>query len=679
MKLAYISLCGFRGYRKPVRIDFSESFTILDGRNGVGKSTIFDAVEFALTGTLDKYSDAKADGETVADYIWWNGGSPTPETHYVEVGFEDGDGIVTLRRTRLDTPSEDDLQALTSRLCDRAAMPKSPLQQLCASSIIRDEHISAMSLDLSEVERYARLRDALGAADAGDWLDRGSKLVNAARKRVQAAASEAEAANREAASASKRIDEIRASLQDEGVLSAAADRLRALVGSAAPADRLAEPVREWLAATAGTLRCLSELAQARDHIAQLRRSLPDIEVAFDAAAVGVFRAEAELAQRSERAPPLIGSGSLEQRAAALVALISAGRSVGLQDGCCPLCGTTHTEASFTTGVEDAAARAQRLSSDTAAAAEQEQELARAGAALAGARARLVEQRKLHEEAAHAIAEYDRRAASVGLLAAADTTAIRARQAEVSQTLTAAEADLRILETLRLNEALARASAAKTTADAVYAEAERRLGLARRAERHAQALHDAARRAAGETLDRRLEQALPLITELYQRLRPHPFWATIGYKLRGDVKKFLRLQVGDELNPQFLFSSGQRRATGLSFLLAVNLSLAWSRWRTILLDDPVQHVDDFRSIHLAEVMAQLTASGRQIICAVEDAALADLLCRRLPAPAGVKGRRITLGPDADGAMAKQRDELLPPLPQLALLPPASRITVSLPPL
>jgi len=671
VKLAYISLCGFRGYRKPVRIEFSESFTILDGRNGVGKSTIFDAVEFALTGTLDKYSDAKADGETVADYIWWNGGSPTPDAHYVEVGFEDVDGIVTLRRTRLEAPSEGDLEALTFRLCDRATMPKSPLNQLCASSIIRDEHISAMSLDLSEAERYARLREALGATDAGDWLDRGSKLLSAARKRVQAAAVEADAANKDAASATKRIDEVRASLQDEAVLSAAAGRLRALVGTAVPLDRLAEPVREWMAATAGALRGLSDLAQARDHIAHLRRGLPSIEAAVADAAVDVARAETEFARQAERPPSPIGSSSLEQRAAALVALISAGRAVGRQDGCCPLCGTTHSEESFTTGMDDAAVRAQGLSRDAAVAAEQEQGLARAGTALAAARAKLAEQRKLLEEARHAIAEYAQRAAAVGLLAAADMTTIRARQAEVSQTLTAAESDLRIIDTLRLNEALVRATAAKTTADTAYADAERRLGLARKAERHAQALHDAARRAAGETLDRRLEQALPLITELYQRLRPHPVWATIGYKLRGDVRKFLRLHVGDELNPQFLFSSGQRRATGLAFLLAVNLSLAWSRWRTILLDDPVQHVDDFRSIHLAEVMAQLTASGRQIICAVEDAALADLLCRRLPAPAGARGRRITLGTDADGALAKQRDELLPPLPQLALLPPASK--------
>src|SRR3546814_3813312 len=64
MKLAYVDLCGFRGYRKRMRLDFAEDFTILDGRNGVGQSTIFDAVEFALTGHLSKYKDAKADVET---------------------------------------------------------------------------------------------------------------------------------------------------------------------------------------------------------------------------------------------------------------------------------------------------------------------------------------------------------------------------------------------------------------------------------------------------------------------------------------------------------------------------------------------------------------------------------------------------------------------------------------
>ena len=89
-------LCGFRGYHKRLRIEFPDGFTVIDGRNGVGKSTIFDAVEFGLTGTITKYGDATADRETIADYIWWTGEGPPPEERYVEVGFHDGNDLLRL-------------------------------------------------------------------------------------------------------------------------------------------------------------------------------------------------------------------------------------------------------------------------------------------------------------------------------------------------------------------------------------------------------------------------------------------------------------------------------------------------------------------------------------------------------------------------------------------------------
>ena len=73
MRLSFVEISGFRGYRSPVRIDFAEDFTIIDGRNGVGKSTIFDAIEFVLTGDLSKYRESKALQESISDYIWWVG------------------------------------------------------------------------------------------------------------------------------------------------------------------------------------------------------------------------------------------------------------------------------------------------------------------------------------------------------------------------------------------------------------------------------------------------------------------------------------------------------------------------------------------------------------------------------------------------------------------------------
>jgi chromosome segregation protein len=151
-----------------------------------------------------------------------------------------------------------------------------------------------------------------------------------------------------------------------------------------------------------------------------------------------------------------------------------------------------------------------------------------------------------------------------------------------------------------------------------------------------------------------------MAELYKRMRPHPIWQDIEYSIRGDVRRFLKLQVGDQINPQFVFSSGQRRATGLAFLLSLNLSIVWSKWESILLDDPVQHVDDYRTVNLAEVLSHICASGRQIICAVEDGALADLMCRRLPNFTHDSGKRLTLGTAPDGALAIVSERFIPQL-------------------
>jgi DNA repair ATPase RecN len=187
VKLAFLDLCGFRGYRKPIRIEFAEGFTIIDGHNGVGKSTIFDAIEFALTGTLSKYSDAKAGGETVADYLWWTGEGPVPMDRYVEVGFRDEDEEVSIRRTQFADPNPTILEKLAARLCDTRLVPVAPLRQLCAIAIIRDEHITSLSLDLKEADRYALLREALGANDADAWIVRGARLVSLAKQRTAAA------------------------------------------------------------------------------------------------------------------------------------------------------------------------------------------------------------------------------------------------------------------------------------------------------------------------------------------------------------------------------------------------------------------------------------------------------------------------------------------------------------
>lgn len=666
MKLAYVDLCGFRGYRKPLRIDFANGFTIVDGRNGAGKSTIFDAVEFALTGTISKYGDAKADRETVADYIWWSGEGPRPTARYVEIAFGDGDSVYAVRRTEFGKVDPRALNTILELLCDTKTSPKEPLPQLCTTSIIRDELISALSLDLKEADRYSLLLEAIGATDADKWIERGSKLLSAAKRRVEAAEREVEIAAEEMAAATLRVDEIRAGLYEETTVAAAAARLQSFTGSTAVPDQLVEPTRAAIAEKLRQLEQLASLGTEWQNAYRTRKRVPELEHAISTARETKANADAVLAGFAARDEVAVSSAKLAQQARDIAALVALGRKIGLHEGQCPLCANPQTDSEFVRGLAVAENYAKQLDAHAVEEADHERAKEVAIEAATAAQVELERYELSLRSSQSSMKEFESLMVVAGLSPNAGVDELFERQQALSAELDAAREDLRIIETLKLNTALEKSIHEEAEAKITYTRAEGRLGLARRAEGRAQTLQDATRRSAGETLNQRLERVLPLMAELYRRLRPHPVWGDIDYKIRGDVRRFLKLQVGNELNPQFIFSSGQRRATGLAFLISVNLSLAWSRWRTLLLDDPVQHIDDFRSIQLAEVLAQLSASGRQIICAVEDAALADLLCRRLPVEGERKGKRVTLGADSEGALAKLNEQDLAPLPQQALV-------------
>lgn len=339
---------------------------------------------------------------------------------------------------------------------------------------------------------------------------------------------------------------------------------------------------------------------------------------------------------------------------------SLGTRVGLIEHSCPLCAADHDATSFAAGLAKAAETIERMDRQ---ASELAAEATKRRVAIADADKKIAEAQK---SLATLVDRTDRQRRAldtrrlllggVGLSPDASKAEVLNTRDAVTAELEAARHALRVLSTISQNRQLETGVAQAEEARTRLARAQDRAGRARRAEAIASALHDAARRAGSETLDLRLDRVLPLMTELYGRLRPHPVWQDIEYSIRGDLRRFLSLQVGDGLNPQFLFSSGQRRATGLAFLLSINLSLAWSRWRSILLDDPVQHVDDFRTVNLAEVLAQLVAGGRQVVVAVENAALAELLARRMPVLGAGEASRLTigLGPKASSAIVDRRD-------------------------
>jgi len=71
LKIAFVELAGFRGFRDTTRVEFAPGFVVLTGRNGAGKSTVLDAIDFALSGSIEKFSGKHAKGGGLDKHIWW--------------------------------------------------------------------------------------------------------------------------------------------------------------------------------------------------------------------------------------------------------------------------------------------------------------------------------------------------------------------------------------------------------------------------------------------------------------------------------------------------------------------------------------------------------------------------------------------------------------------------------
>ncbi|HGM6729194.1 TPA: AAA family ATPase [Stenotrophomonas maltophilia] len=676
MRLDFIEVCGFRGFRDLVRINFGRGFTVITGRNGVGKSTLCDAVEFAITGSIDKYTFEKAAKESLSDYLWWRGDG-VPNAHYVTASFVDDSGKpFTITRTR-ERGSDRSPQEIQAALC-RGSVPDDALRQLTRTSIIRDEWIAALSLDLTETERFDLVRSALGALEGSEAGSRAKEVVTAAEAARSKEEAAYEAARSRLADRLTQQSETQAALSRSGDVSSALQVIAAAVPDA-PTELTARLATGRNALATGRAR-FGRMGEAL----QLGREVAAVQAIYNAPEAVANREAAsaahEVAQRehddaqqvvSEAEQRLLREEEMDAMAASLSLLVEHGERVGLHDDHCPLCAAHRTSAEFAAGLAAARRRITSLASGVqaardalASAEEKERQLSLTlQIATAAVQAHEGELRRLrHQEDAH-VEFYSQWGLDYRFIQ--DPDGLEQAISQERDWLIDLERALLVLEA---SQAVSRMSSIESNILALRAEIEKlaqAVSQSQDAVTAAREIERSIRRVSAEIIDERLAQISPLLNELYQRLRPHADWRTIDYSIRGDVRRFLSLKVGDGLNPQFVFSSGQRRAAGLAFLLSVHLARAWTPLRSLLLDDPVQHIDDFRALHLVEVLAALRLDGRQIICAVEDSALADLLCRRLVSTSTEGGRRLDIDLGPLGATSVVTDQEINPMPASVL--------------
>ena len=672
MRLAFIEIAGFRGFKEKARFDLPAGFAVLTGRNGVGKSTVLDAVDFVLTGTINKYVVTDAKGGGLDEHLWWVG-EGTAENHYVTIGFVDNDGrlfVVTRSRERGLDPAVEEIE---DKLCEENSRVQNWAETLIRTSLIRDETIAALSLDLPEQARFNAVRAAIGGLTGADHTERTADLVRAttavkAEQELRLGASQAELGR-----ALSSLTEARSVADRQTDIGVAEQIINALVPdlAAVQVDR-SGMIRRQIADRKRSMASLDEAVALAERLEAERLYFESDAAKAEIVSVNATHASAKKAKeeadekRAQAERVEAAERESDTFASHMIALLGHGEAIGLQDGHCPLCNAARSSEEFADAIS--AART-RLSTRGARVAQASAALETALVAVRQKDAELsIAQRQLETVAARQAKlsdETERVARLFGQagLAVSPSQPQQARELLLRRRNETAQLEqaLFILEGSSAHDRVMTLEARVSQLRAQVEDDTSKLTAAERAVETAKQIDAGVKDVANQILMEQFHTVMPLLKELYQRIRPHMDWREIEMDFGGRIRASLNLTVGDGRNPQFVFSSGQRRAAGIAFLLAIHLSRPWCRFRSVLLDDPVQHIDDFRALNLVEVLSAVRRTGRQVIVAVEDPALADVLCRRLRSTTSEAGRRFELVTSANGSAAIAQQTDIYPLP------------------
>ena len=681
MILSYLRVEGFRGIKNRLDIEFPPGFAIICGRNGSGKSTICDAIEFGISGSIKQGILHTERGETIKNYIWWCGKNRA-EYNYVEVGIEDETGnIHKFIQSKGDRYFNNE-QKLRELLCHPEYSVSDALLQLCRTAIIRDEEIPQLSLELKETDRFDFARNAIGIGSFGEFEQRANDLYKYIKAKTANIERNYDQVRSRISELTIRISEIKADALGLEDLQKAEINIRLIleISDEIRNTNLIEMATRRLAELNIRINSLIRINKIIDEISSRQKEIKStgFNVKYSNLKNRAEKIQKELeSNKSElrKIESLIDeSQETEPQTISLAQLYEHGKHVGLRNGRCPLCNSEISNKGYEENLGKLNEEINRLSKESLALVTRrtniDSEIKRG----------IFELDKIDREISY-LAQSERvlNEEKRNLLLDAEKYNIAVQKDdELTDDNVKSEIDATKNRILLLDKSITLIRVSKLYEK--LPDLESQLALAKKeSDQLSKTIHkyneksneikedlDTTKRVAGEIVDERLSGLLPLLSELYYRLRPHKDWQELNYFLRGDIRRMLSLEVGEGLNPNFLFSSGQRRAVGLAFLISIHLSRPWCKLDTLLLDDPVQHIDDYRALHFTEVVSSIRMIGRQIICTVEDPALARLMVRRLRSRLGGEGKLINLLYCSGEGIKIESQEIVPPFAKGILL-------------
>ncbi len=707
MRLVSLEVSGFRAFPTSAHFNLDADTVVVTGANGTGKTSLFDAILWSLTGRIRRFEDR--DGGVLSLY------SKSGEAR-VSLRMRDSSGAEwrAIRSTdgdheRFTLETEDgSLEGPSGELRLMEKLWPSAVSTLEGAEVFETVITRSVYLqqDLirqflesdTEEERFRVVGELVGAGRLTElqrelerarnaWTRGRTELerrVNDAKRLAEQLRAQLE---RLAQESPEKVEDLTSpwnewwdSMSTLGVTMerppfgssraplALEEALQALQAN----RRIAERKRSAAESLLGEMRDQPVLSESERHqLGQLHAEVATLESTISATRDRLAEAQA-LAAEERRRQLELSETRAEFRTLAALALRH------LTDRC-PVCQQEYDVPATRARLEALVGESpQEASAPTAdAAKEVAAELAASEKRLAHVRADLSEPEFRAEQADRWQAELPGRLSELGIeegvtdpVGAVEALAEehKARAVMLSELYRRGE-QLTLVMT-RATEQAQRVDLTQQLrqAEQVLASATNELSAHTRTRDVATKILEGIREAGQEAVALQVKRIEPLVERIYARIDPHPGFTqvkllTAFYRRRGQISA----RVADpqaafpDQDPLPVFSSSQLNALAASLFLGLNLGVPTIPLEAALLDDPLQSLDDVNLLGLVDTLRR-TRTLRQLIVSTHDPRFAALLERKLR-PVGDAERTIIIAFEdwtRDGPIYSQQEIPIEPV-------------------
>lgn len=695
MRVKTLTVAGFRGFPRSATFDLDADAVIVAGVNGTGKTSMFDAILWAMAGSIGRLGTEEA--QLVSRY------STSGEAR-VELVLErpDGSTLTIVRRfdgaSHLSVAVGDDApiagsaaeSALFEALWPDAKSATEPWEALSRSltraTYLQQDEVREFVEAQEEQQRFDVVSELVGVGRVGELQRQLESSRNSWSRATNTLSSELDPLRRQRAAIAERLQrlgEVEESTGDELLFEDWVRAAQTLLPSEevqALGKRSAQALDRALAALQGEEhreeRRTTTLERLLRHLRSVVPAAPELEPleASVHAAELVVQQASEAVSSAQQAAAAVRRQQVEQRDRAEAFRALAELALDHLGARCPVCDQAYDADATRARLQELAGAQRDDLNDAGAHMEPVQraaaQLEAAENDLAGARASFREAQQRAD--ARGAWEQTLRQHARDLELEVD----QVTEDSVTDRLAASQSKVSSLRELRsegerLALRLARAAEVAQRADlerqlsATDSELEARESDLRARTETGEVVSEviaALRDAAGSIVAAELTRIEPLLQRVYATVDPHPSFRAVRFltrTFRGRGRLWTSLDdrsggvTADE--PAVVLSSSQLNVLAVSTFLSLNLAIDTLPLQLVALDDPLQSLDNVNLLGLADLLRRVTAV-RQVIVSTHDDRLASLLSRKLrPTRPGQRSRLVEL--DAwtrDGPQIEQSD-------------------------